>query len=77
FVGRKGPLGKTVVVDHGYGLQTSYGHTAEIFVRRGDQVDRGQRLAAVGSTGRSTGPHLHYVVKVKGKLVDPADYILD
>jgi len=77
FVGRKGPLGKTVVVDHGYGLQTTYGHAAEIFVRRGEQVDRGQRLAAVGSTGRSTGPHLHYAVKARGKLVDPADYILD
>lgn len=77
FVGRKGPLGKTVVVDHGYGLQTTYGHATEIFVSRGDQVDRGQRLAAVGSTGRSTGPHLHYVVKARGKLVNPADYILD
>ena len=77
FVGRKGPLGKTVVVDHGYGLQTTYGHAAEIFVRRGEEVDRGQRLASVGSTGRSTGPHLHYAVKVRGKLVDPADYILD
>lgn len=77
FVGRKGPLGKTVVVDHGYGLQTTFGHAAEIFVSRGDRIDRGQRLAAVGSTGRSTGPHLHYVVKARGKLVDPADYILD
>jgi murein DD-endopeptidase MepM/ murein hydrolase activator NlpD len=77
FAGRKGALGKTIVVDHGYGLQTTYGHAAELFVRRGEQVDRGQRLAAVGSTGRSTGPHLHYVVKARGTVVDPADYILD
>ena len=77
FAGRKGALGKTVVVDHGYGLQTTYGHAAELFVRRGDRVDRGQRLAAVGSTGRSTGPHLHYSVKARGKHVNPANYILD
>jgi murein DD-endopeptidase MepM/ murein hydrolase activator NlpD len=77
FAGRKATLGKTVVVDHGYGLQTTYGHVAELFVRRGDRVDRGQRLAAVGSTGRSTGPHLHYSVKARGKHVNPANYILD
>jgi murein DD-endopeptidase MepM/ murein hydrolase activator NlpD len=77
FVGRKGALGKTVVVDHGFGVQTTYGHASETFVRRGQEVDRGQRLASVGSTGRSTGPHLHYAVKARGDLVNPADYILD
>lgn len=77
FVGRKGPLGQAVVVDHGYGIQTTYGHAAEIFVKRGQEVERGQRIAAVGSTGRSTGPHLHYAVEVRGRTVDPANYILD
>lgn len=77
FVGRKGPLGKTVVLDHGFGVKTVYGHTKEIHVSTGDTVERGQEIAAIGSTGRSTGPHLHYVVEVNGKSRDPLDYIFD
>lgn len=77
FAGRKGPMGRTVVVDHGYGLTTTYGHAAELHVERGDRVERGQRLASVGSTGRSTGPHLHYSVALRGRAVNPANYILD
>lgn len=77
FAGSKGALGKSVILDHGHGLRTTYGHAAEIFVRRGQRVERGTRIAAVGSTGRSTGPHLHYAVEVNGRPVDPADYILD
>jgi len=77
FVGRKGPLGKTVVLDHGFGVKTVYGHTKEIHVSVGETVERGQEIAAIGSTGRSTGPHLHYVVEVAGKAVDPLDYIFD
>jgi murein DD-endopeptidase MepM/ murein hydrolase activator NlpD len=64
FVGRKGPLGNTVVIDHGYGVRTLYGHNSELHVKIGEQVVRGQQIASVGSTGRSTGPHLHYVVEV-------------
>ncbi|MCR9093390.1 MAG: M23 family metallopeptidase [bacterium] len=77
FVGRKGPLGKTVVLDHGFGVKTVYGHTKEIHVSTGETVERGQEIAAIGSTGRSTGPHLHYVVEVNGKARDPLDYIFD
>ena len=77
FVGTKGPLGKALVVDHGFGVKTLYGHTKEIHVRTGDVVERGQEIAAIGSTGRSTGPHLHYVVEVNGKAQDPLDYIFD
>lgn len=77
FVGRKGPLGKTVVLDHGFGVKTVYGHTKEIHVSTGETVERGQEIAAIGSTGRSTGPHLHYVVEVNGKTRDPLDYIFD
>ena len=77
FVGRKGPLGKTVVLDHGFGVKTVYGHTKEIHVSSGETVERGQEIAAIGSTGRSTGPHLHYVVEVNGKARDPLDYIFD
>jgi murein DD-endopeptidase MepM/ murein hydrolase activator NlpD len=77
FAGSKGALGKTLVLDHGHGLRTTYGHAAELFVKRGQHVERGTRIASVGSTGRSTGPHLHYAVEVNGKPVDPTNYILD
>jgi len=77
FVGTKGPLGKSLTIDHGFGVRTFYGHTAEIHVKSGEEVERGQLIADVGSTGRSTGPHLHYTVQVNGKARDPLDYILD
>lgn len=77
FVGTKGALGRTVVIDHGYGLRTTYGHAAELFVKGGQRVERGSRIASIGSTGRSTGPHLHYGIEVHGRAVDPRDYIVD
>lgn len=77
FSGGRGPLGKSVIVDHGHGLRTTYGHTDAVFVKPGEKVERGQRIASLGSTGRSTGPHLHYVVEVNGKAVNPLDYIFD
>jgi hypothetical protein len=77
FSGRKGPLGKTLVIDHGFGLRTSYGHAAEILVKKGEEVERGQHVASVGSTGRSTGPHVHYAVEVKGRSANPYNYIFE
>ncbi|MCH2186811.1 M23 family metallopeptidase [Myxococcota bacterium] len=77
FVGRKGAMGKTLIVDHGFGVKTLYGHTSEIHVKPGQEVVRGQKIASIGSTGRSTGPHLHYVVEVAGQPRDPLDYIFD
>jgi len=77
FAGRRGALGKAVILDHGYGIQTIYGHTSQIYVHVGQRVERGTLIAAVGSTGRSTGPHVHYAVSLKRKLVDPMNYILD
>jgi murein DD-endopeptidase MepM/ murein hydrolase activator NlpD len=77
FAGAKGAFGRVVIVDHGFGFRTTYAHAAELHVRAGQDVERGQRLASVGSTGRSTGPHLHYAVTLKGRSVDPRDYILD
>jgi hypothetical protein len=77
FAGRKGPLGNALVVDHGFGVKTVYGHTKEIHVGTGETVERGQKIAAIGTSGRSTGPHLHYVVEVNGKSRDPLDYIFD
>jgi murein DD-endopeptidase MepM/ murein hydrolase activator NlpD len=77
FVGRKGPLGKTLKIDHGFGLRTFYGHAAEIHVKKGQEVERGERIASVGSTGRSTGPHLHYSVEVKDRSANPRNYIFE
>jgi murein DD-endopeptidase MepM/ murein hydrolase activator NlpD len=77
FAGKKGPLGRTVILDHGYGVRTTYGHNREIHVKRGQEVERGEKIAAVGNSGRSTGPHLHYAVQVDGRRVNPMNYILD
>ncbi|MEE2665883.1 MAG: M23 family metallopeptidase [Myxococcota bacterium] len=77
FTGSKGPLGRSVVLDHGFGVRTHYGHNSEILVKPGDLVERHQTIAKVGNTGRSTGPHLHYSVEVDKKSRDPLDYILD
>jgi len=77
YVGRRGPLGNAVVIEHGYGVRTLYGHNAEVHVSAGEEVVRGQKIASVGSSGRSTGPHLHYVVEVGGKARDPLNYIFD
>jgi hypothetical protein len=77
FSGKRGPLGLALVIDHGYGVRTLYGHIDETFVKRGQEIERGQVVASLGNSGRSTGPHLHYVVEVKGKAVNPLDYIFD
>lgn len=70
-------LGKTITIRHGYGITTTYGHLSEFYVRVGQKVKRGQKIAAVGNTGRSTGPHLHYEVAVNGVPVNPYKYILE
>ena len=70
-------MGNVVLIDHGYGIETEYGHLAKILVRQGQKVKRGDVVALVGSTGHSTGPHLHYMVKLKGQTVNPHNYILD
>ncbi len=70
-------LGLTVKIDHGYGYETVYGHLDGYNVRRGQMVKRGDQIGVVGNTGRSTAPHLHYMVKVKGRAVDPLDYFYE
>jgi murein DD-endopeptidase MepM/ murein hydrolase activator NlpD len=63
--------GNHVVINHGYGYQTLYGHMYKIKVRNGQRVKRGEILGWVGSTGKSTGPHLHYEVHKNGQKIDP------
>lgn len=71
FAGDYGGYGNTVIVDHGNGLSTLYGHASELYVQPGQVVQRGQQIAAVGSTGLSTGPHLHFEVRQNGEPIDP------
>ena len=77
FDGTEGGYGNVLVLDHGYGVRTRYGHLSKIFVRLGDRVKRGEKVAAIGNTGRSTGPHLHYEVRVNGIPENPRKFILE
>ena len=67
--------GKIVIVSHGSGLETRYAHTSKILVKVGDRVEKGQVVALVGNTGRSTGPHLHYEIRLNGNALDPRKYL--
>ncbi len=77
YAGWKAGLGKLVVIKHGFGFETEYAHCDRLWVKKGETVVRGQRIAALGSTGRSTGAHLHYEVRLGGKLVNPYRYIIE
>jgi murein DD-endopeptidase MepM/ murein hydrolase activator NlpD len=70
-----GGYGNYILIDDGGGMATGYGHLSQIFVSNGQQVQKGQAIGAVGSTGRSTGPHLHFEVRINGKPTDPAAYL--
>jgi murein DD-endopeptidase MepM/ murein hydrolase activator NlpD len=76
-VGFDPKLGNVVKLDHGFGIETLYGHLAKALVKEGQRVKRGDVVGLVGSTGLATGPHLHYMVKVNGQTFDPTKYILD
>ncbi len=75
YAGWETGYGRIVVVEHGYGFSTRYGHCSRIDVKVGDEVKRGQVISYVGSTGRSTGSHLHYEVRIHGIPVDPEKYL--
>lgn len=71
----KGGYGYYIVVDHGNGLNTLYAHASQLYVKEGERVSKGDAIAAIGSTGRSTGPHIHFEVRVNGNRVNPLDYL--
>jgi murein DD-endopeptidase MepM/ murein hydrolase activator NlpD len=71
FAGWYGGYGNAIIIDHGGSMSTLYGHCSQIFVSEGQDVQRGQAIGAVGMTGRATGPHLHFEVRVNGVPVDP------
>ena len=73
--GYKGSYGNLVIIDHGDGMETYYAHCSRLDVEAGRQVAAGQQIAAVGSTGNSTGPHLHFEVRIGGVARDPADWL--
>lgn len=75
FSGYKGSYGYMIVITHGNGVQTYYGHCSKLYVSSGTQVSQGQVIAAVGSTGNSTGPHLHLEVRVNGIAYNPQNYV--
>lgn len=70
-----GVYGLTVMIDHGNGVQTLYAHNSKILVKDGDYVTAGEGISLSGSTGNSTGPHLHFEIRVNGKTVDPQSYL--
>ena len=77
FVGEKGSFGLMVVIDHGHGISTRYAHLEQTVKIKGETVKRGETIALMGNSGRSTGPHLHYEVRLNGIPVNPEKYILN
>jgi murein DD-endopeptidase MepM/ murein hydrolase activator NlpD len=77
FAGREGGFGNMIIIDHGYGITTRYGHCSSLEAKLGQKIKRGDVVARVGNTGRSTGPHVHYEVAVNGVSVNPSRYILN
>lgn len=75
FSGVKGGYGNCIILEHGSGFQTLYGHLSKIMVRKGQKIDIGQHIGNIGSTGRSTGPHLHYEVHQNGKRINPISFL--
>jgi murein DD-endopeptidase MepM/ murein hydrolase activator NlpD len=75
FSKRTPGYGRLVKIDHGSGLETRYAHASKLLVKVGDRISKGQVIAKVGSTGRSTGPHLHYEIRLNGAALDPRKYL--
>jgi murein DD-endopeptidase MepM/ murein hydrolase activator NlpD len=77
FAGFDGGYGQLISLDHGFGVVTRYGHCSQMFVKIGQKVHRGEKIGNVGNTGSTTGPHLHYEVRINNIPVDPRNFILD
>lgn len=77
FTGSNADYGNTVIIDHGQDIQSLYGHLQKALVAPGQRVERGQAIALTGSTGKSSGPHLHYEIRVKGQPVNPRRFLWD
>jgi murein DD-endopeptidase MepM/ murein hydrolase activator NlpD len=77
YTGGKGLMGNMMTINHGYGMLTRYGHLHKFLKKKGEKVQRGETIALVGNTGKSTGPHLHYEVHLNGVPVNPEKYILN
>ena len=77
YAGVDPTLGEMVVIDHGYGVLTRYGHNDTLLVREGQRVKRGDAVSTVGSSGKSTGPHLHYEIRLNDVAVNPLNYVVD
>lgn len=75
FAGYQSGYGYVVFINHGYGYSTTYAHMSKFVVKRGQAVQKGQLIGYVGSTGRSTGPHLHYEVRINGRTQNPMNYL--
>jgi len=75
YAAKKGAYGNFMLITHSYGFKTAYGHLSKFAVKSGDYVTKGQKIAYVGSTGRSTGPHLHYEIRYLTKWVDPKPFM--
>lgn len=75
YSGTMGGYGNLIIIDHGNGITTYYGHCSKLYKKKGTKVTAGDRIAAVGSTGNSTGPHLHFEIRKNGVYVNPAKYL--
>jgi len=77
FSGKKGLYGNVIIIDHGHGMVTRYGHCSKLLKKRGEKVKRWETIALMGNTGRSTGSHVHYEVRLNGMPVNPEKYIIN
>ncbi len=75
YAGYSNANGRSLILDHGQGITTQYGHLSKILVKRGDQIKKNQQIAKIGSTGKSTNPHLHYEVRVNRTPIDPRKFL--
>ncbi|MCE9625954.1 MAG: M23 family metallopeptidase [Deltaproteobacteria bacterium] len=75
FVGHKNGYGLTVIIDHGGNLTTLFAHNSEAFVSEGESIKKGQEISRIGMSGHSTGPHVHYEVRIDGNAVNPSKFL--